>query len=427
MTPPSEITVQAQQTNPATIRSRASANRPLRVFHLIETFEIGGTETQAVQTVLRQRSMGGEITLGCLREEGPLLTLLHEAGIPVVEFRKEKKLFSMQGIRQMFRLALFLRRQRFDVLHAHDLPSNLLGVPAARLAGTPIVISSRRYLDLEWWYGKWRNRIAARMYNFSTYVLVNSKSVCDLLLTRDGVRPEKIRVIYNGIDVDKFNRVHRGSERSLSLIQPHSQLVAVVANMESPIKGHASLISAADTVCRDFPDLVFMLIGDGRERPKLQQQIKQAGLENNFLFLGSRRDVPELLACCDISVLTSESEGFPNAVLEAMAARLPVIATSVGGVPEVIENEVTGLLVAPGNPTAISAAILRLLNDQDLCRRLADAGHERVVERFSFGRLINSLESLYRGSLEALPGICGQPQSFHSLAASASFANQVNE
>jgi glycosyltransferase involved in cell wall biosynthesis len=165
--------------------------------------------------------------------------------------------------------------------------------------------------------------------------------------------------------------------------------------MHSRVKGHTCLIAAACTVCRDVPDAIFLLIGDGKERPKLEQQVREAGLEENFLFLGCRNDVPDLLAACDLSVLPSESEGLPNAILEAMAAGVPVVATCVGGIPEIIENGQNGLLVPPQNPQALAEAILRILRDSNLAMRLACAGQERTRAHFSFDRVVRELQQLY--------------------------------
>ena len=399
---------------------------PHRIFHLVETLQIGGTETQAFQTALRQHAKGEQVTVGCLRAEGPLLDSLHRAGIPIVEFRKPKKLLSIQGIWQVLRLAIFLRREGFHILHAHDLMSNLAGVIAARLAGIPIIISSRRYLDLEWWSGAWRNRIASWIYNQSTRIIVNSKSICDLLVRREGVPEQKIHVIHNAIDADRFSEANAVQDAP-SFASEDSKLVAVVANMYSPVKGHATLVAAAKHVYLHAPHVLFVLIGDGTERPKIEQQVKEAGLEKNFLFLGSREDIPQLLAACDLFVLPSESEGMPNALLEAMAAGLPAIATSVGGVPEVIEHNVTGLLVSPCEPAALSKAILSLLNNEDLRHRLARAGRERVVRHFSFDRLMSVLNTLYAELSEARLVRKSRPAPLQTLAAGTVFVDQVNE
>jgi L-malate glycosyltransferase len=372
-----------------------------RVLHLVDSLNIGGTENQMACVALRMRQIGHRITVGCLRAEGPLLQVLQRAGVPVVEFRKEKTLLSFNGARQLLRLAGFLRRGKFDVLHAHDLWSTLLGVPAARLAHVPVVISSRRYLaDLEW-YTPWRNRVMRFMYRLSTRVLVNSQAVRHRLVTRDRVGPQKVRVIYNAVDVERFAGVRRKKSKLLPAMPDGSRVIAVLANMYNRVKGHDCLISAARSVCEHEPDVVFLLIGDGTERPRLEAQTRDAGLEKKVMFLGRRTDVPELLACCDLAVLPSQAEAFPNALLESMSAGLPVVASAVGGSQEVIENGQNGLLVPPGNPEALAAAILRLIRDPRLAMKLAVTGQDDMRKHFSFDRLISEVEQLYKEPLRS--------------------------
>ena len=385
-----------------TVLSRLKApsdNGGARVLHLVDTLNVGGTETQMVQTALRLRSTSHHVTVGCLHAKGPLLEVLQQADIPVVEFCKKKTLLSVNGVYQLMRLALFLRRGQFHVIHAHDLWANLLGVPAAWLARTPVIICSRRYLaDLDW-YTPWRNKIIRTIYRLSTHVIVNSASVRQLLVERDRLSPEKIHVIYNGVDVDRFAGVRGDREGLLGSFGSGSKLIAVVANMYSRVKGHACLIEAASIVCRAVPSAKFVLIGDGAARPKLEQQVRQAGLEENFLFLGCRQDVPELLACCDVSVLPSEAEAMPNSVLESMAAGLPVVATGVGGTPEIIVDGVDGLLVPPQDSQALAQAMLHILQDADFARRLSRSGQEKMQTHFGFDRLIAELEQLYSNSV----------------------------
>src|SRR5438445_4273202 len=383
---------------------RPSDNGGARVLYLIDTLNVDGTETQMVQAAIRLHSPFHHVTVGCLRAKGPLLEVLQPAGIPVVEFRKKKPHLSFTGLYQLMRLALVLRRGQFHVIHAHDLWANLLGVPAAWLARTPIIISSRRYLaDLDW-YTPWRNKIIRTIYRLSTHVIVNSASVRQLLIERDRLPSEKIHVIYNGVDVDRFAGARRDRGRLLGGVGSGSRLIAVVANMYGQVKGHACLIEAARIVCRAVPSAKFVLVGDGAERPKLEQQVGQVGLEKDFLFLGRRQDVPELLACCDLSVLPSEAEGMPNSVLESMAAGIPVVATRVGGTPEIILDGVDGLLVPPRNPPALADAILRVLQDADLARRLSRNGQARMRTHFSYDRLIAQLEQIY--SLRRLRSNC---------------------
>ncbi len=376
-----------------------SDNDGARVLYLVDTLNVGGTETQMVQTALRLRSTSHHITVGCLHAKGPLLEVLQQADIPVVEFRKKKTLLSVNGVYQLMRLALFLRQGQFHVIHAHDLWANLLGVPAGRLARTPVIISSRRYLaDLEW-YTIWKNKTIRAIYYLSTHIIVNSASVRQLLVERDRLSPEKIHVIYNGVDVDRFAGARGDREGLLGSFGSGSKLIAVVANMYSRVKGHACLIEASRIVCRSVPSAKFVLIGDGAERRKLEQQVRQAGLEENFLFLGHRQDVPELLSCCDLSVLPSEAEAMPNSVLESMAAGLPVVATRVGGTPEIIVDGVDGLLVPPQDSQALAQAMLHVLQDADFARRLSRSGQEKMQTHFGFDRLIAQLEQLYSNAV----------------------------
>lgn len=366
-----------------------------RVLYLVDTLHVGGTETQVVHVAVRLRSRGHEVVVGCLRGEGTLLEVLKRGNVPIVEFRKGKTLLSLNGAYQLLRLAFFIRRGRFQAVHAHDLWSNLLGVPAAWLARTPIIVSSRRYLaDLDW-YTPLRNTVMRIIYRLSTHITVNSRSVRDLLAKRDGLPLGKIRVLHNAVDVDRFATARRDREHLFPGTNVQSKLIAVVANMYSRVKGHTFLISAASSVCQDFPEATFVLIGDGKERASLEEQVRQAGLEKKVLFLGSRRDVPELLACCDLFVLPSEAEALPNALLEAMAAGLPVVATSVGGIPEIIADGVNGVLVPARNPRALSEAILRILQNPHFAKELSRAAQETARTQFGFDRLLAELEQLY--------------------------------
>lgn len=366
-----------------------------RVLYLVDTLNVGGTETQAVHVALRLRSRSHNVVVGCLRAEGSLCEVLKRGNVPIAEFRKEKTLLSLNGVYQLIRLTRFLRRERFHAVHAHDLWSNLLGIPAAWLARTRIIISSRRYFaDLDW-YTPWRSAVMRMIYRLSTNVIVNSSSVRDLLAQKNGIPLEKIRVLHNAVDVDRFATARRDRGHLFPGTSTGSKLIAVVANMYSPVKGHTCLISAASSVCRDFPEAIFVLIGDGKERPSLEEQVRQAGLEKNVLFLGSRRDVPELLACCDLFVLPSEAEALPNALLEAMAAGLPVVGTSVGGIPEIITNGMNGVLVPAKNPHALAEAILRILQNPHLAKELSQAAQEIARTQFGFDRLLAELEQLY--------------------------------
>ena len=261
-----------------------------KVFFLVDSLNLGGTETQAVELAIRLDPARYRVTLGCLRETGPLLEKLQGSKVSLLEFYPNGGLDSLGGLYQLLRLAAFLRRGRFDVVHTHDLWSNLMGVLAARLAGVPVVISSRRDLAHLDWYQTKRRVWLRRIQNLSSAVLANANPIRDSLISEDGFAPEKVRVIHNGVDFDKFDQ-----EANRGRFFPGSsecKLIVMVGNMLSDVKGHPWLIAAAPAIVREFPQVRFVLVGDGERRKEFERQVAELALERNFLFLGRRRDVP---------------------------------------------------------------------------------------------------------------------------------------
>ena len=342
---------------------------------------------------------GYDVTLGCLRAQGPLLERLQGTAVVLREFHPTGGVDTPGGLYQLLRLSWFLRQEKFDIVHTHDLWSNLLGVPAARLAGVPAIVSSRRDLaHFDWYQGK-RRVWLRRIQNLSGVVLANATPIRDALIAEDGFVPEKLRVIHNGVDIEKFHASRDGRDHLFPGVGD-GKLIVLVGNMHTDVKGHPWLIASAPAVIREFPFTRFVLVGDGEQRARFEQQVAGLGLEQNFLFLGRRTDIPEILACCDIAVLPSRAEGLPNAVLEYMAAGLPTIVTRVGGNTELVEDGVMGLLLPPADSPALSAALLKLLRDPGLARQMAQTGHEFTIRNFSFERLVREVDALYTELLQ---------------------------
>jgi L-malate glycosyltransferase len=379
--------------------AREPRAKPRRVFHLVDSLNVGGTETQAVELALRMASPQYQITIGCLNAQGPLLEKLKHSPIEVREFHPRGGLDSPAGIYQLARLARFLRREKVDVVHTHDLWSNLMGVPAAKLAGVPAVISSRRDLAHFDWYQGPKRIWLRRIQNLSDVVLANATPIRDALIAEDGFAPEKLRVIHNGVDTQRFQQAKRDRARLFPGLNS-ARLVVLVGNLHSDVKGHPWLIAAAPAVLKEFPDTRFVLAGDGDLRNEFEKRAADLGLQNHFLFLGRRNDVPDVLASCDIAVLPSRAEGLPNAILEYMAAGLPTIASRVGGNAELVQDGVTGVLVPAEDSSAISQALLRLLRDPELARNLSANGRRLAVESYGFDRLIREVDGLYTELLE---------------------------
>jgi glycosyltransferase involved in cell wall biosynthesis/serine acetyltransferase len=378
-----------------TSKSASPSEPNTRVFHMVNSLEMGGSEHQMVEVASRQKAGGYDVTVGCLSARGPLLETLRLAGILVIEFDPKGALFRPRGIYQLLRLAWFFLKHPFDVFQSHDLYSTLLGVPAAWLARVPVILSCRRDLSHWWWYTPRRRALLRHLQNRSNYVIANSEAVRDFLVEQDGFDPKLIRVIRNGVDLEQFASARADRQGLFPRLAANSQLIAVVANMNVETKGHADLIRAAAEVSREFHGAKFLLVGDGAERSRLEAMTQELGLGNSVLFLGRRNDVPSILACCDLFVLPSWAEGLPNSVLEAMASGLPVVATHVGGIPEIIDNGSSGLLVAPKDSNALAKAILQLLGNEELARRCAQSARDRAHAQFGFNRLLSELACLY--------------------------------
>ncbi|HEY1678890.1 MAG TPA: glycosyltransferase [Candidatus Sulfotelmatobacter sp.] len=365
-----------------------------KIFFLLDSLNLGGTETQAVELATRLSPKRYEVTFGCLKATGPLRDRLDEHAVAIHEFYPAGGVDSVRGIYQVLRLARFLRAGRFQIVHTHDLYSNLLGIPAALVARVPVIISSQRDLAHFGVYRTGRRRWVRRLQKHSLAVIANANAVRDAILQEADFPAEKIRVIYNGIDASRFER----DVRDRSWIAPNAERekwIVLVGNMHSDIKGHRRLMEAAKEVVRAFPESRFILAGDGALRSDFEAQVAGLGLSKHFLFLGRRDDVPRILSCCDVAVLPSQAEGLPNAILEYLAAGLPTVATRVGGTVEIISDGKNGLLVPAGDSSVLAGALLRLLRDPALAAEVGRNGREFVASRFSFERMIESTDRLY--------------------------------
>jgi L-malate glycosyltransferase len=383
-------------TDPVSRRAEgviAEASRG-RVFFLVDSLELGGTESQAAALALGLHQLQYAVTVGCLRARGPLLIRLQGAHVPVMEFYPQGGLDSVRGLYKLLCLSWFLRRGRFDIVHTHDLWSNLMGVPAALLARVPVIISSQRDISHLPWYRTWRRRLLRSIQALCDVLVTNATAIRNQLVGQEHFPPGKVRVIQNGVDLRRFF-ASMGDDRGPVRGASSGKRIVLVGNMTSDVKGHPWLIEAAPTVLREFPDTHFVLAGDGEQRRNFERTVADLGLTKHFSFLGQCIDIPSVLSSCDIAVLPSRAEGLPNAVLEYMSAALPTVASKVGGNVEIVKDGVTGLLVPPENADALAAALLQLLRDPGLADRLGANGREYVRQNLSFEKLVERIDDLY--------------------------------
>jgi glycosyltransferase involved in cell wall biosynthesis len=287
-----------------------------------------------------------------------------------------------------------LRRLHSDVLCCHGYKPDLLGWPAARRAGVPVVAVSRGWTAVTWKV-RLNDALDRLSLRFMDAVVCVSEGQA-ARVRRAGVAPGRVHVIRNAIRTERFAAANPGGrERLLALLPRPVRLVVGAAGRLSPEKGFGQLVEAAAVVLAACPDVGFVLFGDGPLRGEIAGRIAELGLTERVVLAGFRADLDELLPALDVLALPSFTEGLPNVVLEAFAARVPVVATAVGGTPEVVEDGASGYLVPPGDPNALARRLLDLLADDGLRRAMGQRGRERVQAEFTFEAQARQYQQLF--------------------------------
>jgi glycosyltransferase involved in cell wall biosynthesis len=353
---------------------------------VMTSFDPGGTERQMIELARRLDRTRWRVHLACLHNRGTWHAKAAEAApvaaFPISGFGRP------DTYRQVLAFARWCSRHNIELVHTADLYTNIFALPAAALARVPVRIGSRRGANTDRTNGHLAMQRAA--YRCAHAVVANSRAIATRLRV-EGVSADKVTVIPNGLDLRAFSPAGTRDRR---------RHVLVVANLR-PEKGYDVLIDAAALVLQRYPDAHFHCVGTGPELPALERRMAERGVMHAFTILGSRDDVPARLAAADIFVLPSRTESMPNSVLEAMAAGLPVVASAVGGVPEIIRDEHTGLLCVPGDAPALAERLCRLMADPDLANRLGDAARRETHACYSFDRMVDAFDSLYVRELSA--------------------------
>jgi glycosyltransferase involved in cell wall biosynthesis len=368
------------------------------VLHVVDCLNVGGTERQLFELIRRVDRRRFRPLVACFKAKGELLPRLRELGIEPLEFPLGGTLLHATTAVQIARMALYCHLEKVKIIHAHDFYSNLIGVAAAKLAGARAIASRR---DLGHWLSPIQRRALRFMMWRSDYVIANAVAVGDLVTRKEGVPAEKLLVVPNGIDVHLFDA--EAAREPDPLLPPNPEglpRVAMVANMHLPDKGHGDLLEAAARLAARGRRAQWLLVSDGALRAQHEERARALGLAVDFL--GRRDDVPRILRRVDLVVHPSWAEGFPNVVLEAMCAGRPVVATRVGGCPELIDDD-TGLLVEPRQPEALADAVEQLLSQPKRAQKMGERGRRRVEERYSLDRMSASVQSLYESLLRPRP------------------------
>lgn len=361
--------------------------------HLIQGLEIGGLEMMVVNFLQRLDRTRFTPEVCCFDTLGDLTAQITEQDIPVHLVQRRPGV----DLAYIFKLATFLRQTRPRILHLHNPTAFFYGTLAGRLARVPRIIYTEHGRDFS---AGWKTRLANRLLGKLVDRVV---AVADYgkryLVEEEGIAAGKTMTIHNGIDAGRFagkyavNAIRSG----LGLTQDQP-VIGIVARLD-PIKNHAMLIRAMAQVVERRADAVLLIIGDGPLRQELESLSEELGLSDHVRFLGARSDVPELLSVLDLFVLCSKSEGLSLTLAEASAAARPIVATDVGGNSEVVADGVSGIMIASEDCDALAAAMLKIMNDPELGRKMGCAGRERFEQQFTLEGMVAAYQELYASCL----------------------------
>ncbi len=368
--------------NPSIPTEAVRASRRPGVLLMSNTLEVGGSERQfvaRVESISRERV---DVHPACLRRVGGLAARLGE----IPEFPPGGSLLGLQAQRARWAMVRSLRRNNIAVTHAFDFYTNLMLIPAARLAGVPVIGSHRQMGDL-----LTRAQFKAQYwaFRFCDRVVCNSQAAAASLRAA-GLPEHKLEIIPNGLPEEAFTECAPAIPRKEGVVR-----LGMIARMNSAAKNHAAFLTAAAQLLKQCPMVEFVLLGDGPLRPELEGMAAELGISQKVLFAGECQNIPAMLASLDVSVLTSSSESLSNVILESMAAGVPVVATEVGGNPELVKDGVTGRLVPLGDDQKLIEALAHLVRDPGVRSQYAGRSKEIARANFHMGKVVLRFENLY--------------------------------
>lgn len=381
------------------------------IVYVTMSLDIGGTEKHLSLVVPRLRAQGWTPIVFCLWRRGRFASVLEDAGVEVIgrdapdRAARDWKRDGLYLALASMRLAQLVVKRKPQVMHFFLPLAYMLGAPLAILLRVPVKVMSRRSLNTYQGGQSGVHRVERFLHARMNAVIANSKRVARDLIESEGCPPDKVGLIYNGTDLSAVSAAAR--EESPDKGQTARPLTLIIVANLIPYKGHADLLTALGGIASELPQ-EWRLLCAGRDEGCGQQFIEQAGqlgIGANVHFLGERSDIPQLLKTADIGILCSHQEGFANAVIEGLAAGLPMVVTDVGGNAEAVADGETGLVVPPHDPAALGRAILALAVEPERRRKMGRAAREDATRRFSIDSCVEHYDRLYRGLVDhKLPG-----------------------
>ena len=365
-------------------------NEPIRVLHFIDSLKYGGAETLLFELTSRLDAYGFHPTVFYC-EPGPLVEDFVNQKIPVTHLPWLARVDPLL----LVRMVKVIRKERPQIVHTHLFKSDFHGRFAARIAGVPVLVSTLHNCNA--WA---QNPLFGLTYGFTARftdkIIAVADEVRDYAIRYLRIPPQKLLTISNAVSIERFEGKSREglAVRKEFNISPDTPLLGIVGRLE-PQKNHENFLRAAQRIHEYNQNVRFLIVGDGSLRDQLVALTKALGLQDAVIFCGLRKDIPAVMAALDVLVISSHYEGLPVALLEAMAAGRPIVSTAVNGVPSVVEDGESGILVEPSNSNALADACLRLIDNPDLRRKMGQNGHERIQSRYSMTAMTEKTVALY--------------------------------
>ncbi len=368
--------------------------RPTKILHIISKLHVGGVENQLL-TVLGKYDRNTLSPLVCtLADKGAIGRDIEAMGIEVFSLNKLKHRFDWTIVRDIKNL---IGENDIKIVRTHQYHANLYGRLAAKKTKVPCVVASVHNVYTR--DRKIHRRVINRyLVRYTDKVVAVSEEVKKHIIKYDGLSEEKVKVIHNGVDVKRFSDANGKRIRSELRISPEVPIVGTIGRLTYQ-KGQRYLIDALATLKYKFPQLILLIVGDGPLRNELEDYADSLGTGKNVRFLGTRRDIPDLLSAMDIFVLPSLWEGLVNALLEAMAAGNAVIATDIPPIREIIDTDNIGILVPTENSSSIVASIDLLLHNRLLEKDYGKSAKERARSIFNIDTTVNKYTELFEDIL----------------------------
>jgi sugar transferase (PEP-CTERM/EpsH1 system associated) len=349
----------------------------MNIMHVVLSLEYGGLEKVVIDLASHLNNGKYKVVICCLDRLGDLAKEAENRGIKVIFVKRKPGI----DILLPFRLSKIFKDEKIDIVHTHNHAAMLYGTLGAKLTGIHKIFNTIHGREK-----KIKNAcIWSMIWQMNSRIITISQDAKKELVKNSGINPGKIDVIYNGIDISRFKKS-----------DVDSNIIGTVSRL-SLEKDNFTMLEAFKIVTSRIDNVKLTIAGDGPLRESLKFKVESLKLEGKVQFMGFRNDIPEILSRFNVFALSSLTEGISISLLEAMASSKPVVATNVGGNPEVVVDGETGILVPPKEPERIAEAIIKILSDRDMAKRMGEAGRKTVEEKFSLERMVKEYQEIYEG------------------------------